>query len=257
VVVGNAGELYRQQGDYAYAQSCYEQALSIAIELGDWAGILSALGNLAILLSQVPERYREAERLYEQAIALGRALKVPFFLCACLAHQAQVVAEQQRYAEAQPIVQEAIDLAEQAGEKRSLFQAHLLAIRLRAALQQADAPTAIGDLEALRAEWSSDAEQAAIDYTIWQLDAGRETSRRAAAARYRELYARTPNSEYRWRYTQLAGESLSDPPPLPPLPDIATRGAASLDELLARAERLIETAPWEQGGEGQGDKVTR
>jgi tetratricopeptide (TPR) repeat protein len=198
--------------------------------------------------------YQEAELLFARTIALGRALNIPYFLCEGLYHTADLYARQRRYAEAQPIDQEALEIAGQVGRKEIQFQAQILAIRLRAALRQADPRAAIGELEALRPEWPGDAEQAAIDYTIWLLDAGGETSRRAAADRYRALYARTPNIEYRWRYTQLAGAPLPDPPALPPLPEVATRGAASLDELLSRAERLIETAPWEQG---PSDKVTR
>jgi tetratricopeptide (TPR) repeat protein len=193
--------------------------------------------------------YQDAESLFTRTIALGRALNIPYFLCEGLYQIADLYTRYRRYAEAEPINQEALDIAGLVGRKEIQFQAQLLAVRIRIALGQGDPPTAIGELEALRSEWPGDAEQAAIDYTIWLLDSERELSRRAAAERYRALYARTPNIEYRWRYTQLSGAPLPDSPPLPALPSIDMRGAGSLDELLARAERLIETAPWEQQGE--------
>jgi tetratricopeptide (TPR) repeat protein len=253
VIVGNAGEIYRQQGDYERALACYQHGLQVVTELSDWTIIHNSMLNIAITYA-AQGSYRQAEQLFTRTIALGRALNIPYFLCEGLHHTGQLYARQRRYAEAQPLNQEALEIAEQVGRKEIQFLAQLLAIRLRVDLRQADASAAIGALEALRDDWAGDAEQAAIDYAIWLFDTGREAARRAAAERYRVLYARTPNIEYRWRYTQLAGQPLPDPPALPPLPGIATRSVADLAELLARAERLIETAPWEQPA---SDTMTR
>jgi tetratricopeptide (TPR) repeat protein len=245
VMIGNAGEIYRQQGDYDRALACYRHGLQVATELSDWNSIHNGLLNIAITYA-ARGSYQDAEPLFARTIALGRALNIPYFLCEGLYHTGQLYARQRRYAEAEPINQEALELAGQVGRKEIQLHAQLLALCLRVALRQADARAAIGELEALRADWPGDAEQAALDYTSWLLDTRRERSRRAAAKRYRALYTRTPNIEYRWRYTQLAGEPLPDPPALPPLPDIVTRDAPGLAALLARAERLIETAPWER-----------
>jgi tetratricopeptide (TPR) repeat protein len=248
VMVGNAGEIYRQQGDYERALACYQHGLQVVTELSDWTIIHNSMLNIAITYA-AQGNYRQAEQLFTRTIALGRALNIPYFLCEGLHYTGQLYARQRHYAEAQPINQEALEIAGQVGRKEIQFQAQLLAVRLRVDLRQADVGAAIGELAALRASWSGDAEQAAIDYTIWLLDARRDGSRRAAADRYRALYTRTPNIEYRWRYTQLAGAPLPDPPELPPMAGIVTPDAARLAELLARAERLIETAPWEQQAE--------
>jgi tetratricopeptide (TPR) repeat protein len=246
VIIGNAGEIYRLQGDYGRALACYQHGLQVVTELSDWTMIYINMLNIAVTYVACGD-YREAEPLFTRTIALGRALNIPYFLCEGLHHLSQLYTRQRRYVEAQPINQEALEIANQVGRKEIQFQAQLLANRLRVAQGQADAGAAIGELEALRADWPGDAEQAAIDYAIWLLDARREGSRRAAAERYRALYTRTPNIEYRWRYTQLAGEPLPDPAALPLMPGIAAPDAAHLAELLARAERLIETAPWERG----------
>jgi hypothetical protein len=51
------------------------------------------------------------------------------------------------------------------------FKAHLLAIRLRGASSQADAPAAIGALERMLGDRPTDHERAAIFYELWRLDA--------------------------------------------------------------------------------------
>jgi hypothetical protein len=57
--------------------------------------------------------------------------------------------------------------------------------------------------------------------------------------------AATSDAEYRRRYAKLTGESLPEPPPLPPLPDEVLRTPVSLEAMLERVgvESPVEIVP--------------
>lgn len=231
--VGNAGTLYGQQGQSSYALKCYQRALSISIELGDQSYSVIYIGNIAAELT-VQRRFSEAERVYAHAIALGQRTQSPYLLCGHLYHQAELLHQFERNSEAALINQEGIQVADGVGRKEIQFQARVLAIRLRVALNQMDKATAIGELRDLANDWTESSEQAAIGYAIWRLDESREVERKAAAELYRSLYKQSPNIEYRERYFEVTGTLLPEPSPLPPLPESVIGEPEDLKVLLAR-----------------------
>ena len=80
LVVGNMGEVYRDEGDYVRATRCIAYALRIAIELRDWTSVADQVANAAATAAaQGPQP--EAERLFGQAIALARLLDAQYLLC--------------------------------------------------------------------------------------------------------------------------------------------------------------------------------
>lgn len=232
-VIGNAGLIYAQHGQSSYALACYGRALAMFAELGDQSYIAIYMGNIAEVLS-AQQRFRESERLYARAIVLARTLNTRYLLCSILNHLADLLYQLSRYREAQPLNHEALQIAGEVGRKEIQFLAQVLVIRLRVALNQTKAATAIDELHALKDIWTEQSEQAAILYAIWRLDGERDTTRQTAAEQYRTLYERTPNIEYRDRYFELTGETLPEPPPLPPLPESVMGDPVDLKVLLKR-----------------------
>lgn len=238
---GNAGALYLCQGNYEDALTCFELNLAIAAELNDWASVLAALGNIALVFA-AKEPDREAEALLKRAVDLGRELDQPHHLCQVLHRAAELYMRQGRHAEAQVLSQEALTIATELKRKDIQFEAQVLAIRLQRAQCQIDMQRAIAELERLRARWPDDPEQAWLDYEIWQIDPGRERERHNAAQLYQRLYAQTPNIDFRERYGQLTGQELPEPPDLPPLPSAVTASPVNLPELLPKVGVHFRTA---------------
>ena len=210
--IGNAGRVYAQVGNYAAAQQCYERALQIAAELGDWSNIVAIIGDMAGLMSK--QKVALAVRLFDRAIELARSLDLPHFLCEYLYGKVLFMVQNQQYRDAQPLVEEAITVATQADQREILFQAQVLAVRLRVFLGEVAKGTAVDTFKTMRQEWSEDKEQAALLYEIWRFNADPKTQTEAANLYY-QLYSEVPNAVYRERYQVLTEEVLPPPPPLP------------------------------------------
>jgi adenylate cyclase len=243
IIIGNAGELYRRQGYYDRAVACHAHAIDMAVEMGDWTGLLlTNVGEMAIACAG-QGRDREADLLFERAIALGRSLKAQYFLCGYLQYRAELHARQGRNADAWRLNQEAIELAAAAGHREIHHRAELRAVKLRLILGLTDEDQAAEDLSAMLDRSSEDHERARIQYELWTLDKSRESARKAAAELFKEALARTPDVEYLHRYEELTGaHSPLSPGTLPPLPQGVTETAPSIPELIARIDALTEAA---------------
>jgi DNA-binding SARP family transcriptional activator/tetratricopeptide (TPR) repeat protein len=69
------GEVYRERGDLAMARACYEEAISIANEIGDVQSLVPALAGLArVLVEEEPERSADLADLARRAVAYGPVL---------------------------------------------------------------------------------------------------------------------------------------------------------------------------------------
>lgn len=236
--VGNMGIVYAELGDDAQALICYHFLLRSALELGDRQSVCVAVGNM-IHVYTVQGEYAVAGRLSHQAIALGHALNVPLYLCEFLYTSADLLARQNRYAQALALNNEATEMAANIGRTDIQLPARLLSVRLGLAMGDLDNGTAINTLKSLLDAWPEDHEQAAISYELWHLDKSDAMLHQRTAEEYRKLYARTPNITYRRRYEELAGEGLPSPPLLPALPEGIARDPINLESLLAKVEEMI------------------
>ena len=223
-IVGNLGEVYRERGETVNALHSYERALYTAQELGDRTdSLIAAVGNVAVIYA-VQGRSTDADALFPRAVALARQLENPYGVCEFLYQHALFLSARGQQSEALPLAQEALQIAEQIGRSDLAFKARVLALRCSAALS---------DLQALLGTAEQPAEQAAIHDAIWSIDGDAERAQTAAAL-YADLYTQTFRAEYRERYRALTGNTLPDPPALPPLPDSVAPIPISLEELITR-----------------------
>ena len=239
-ILGNAGLLYTEAGDYQPALECFARALQIAADLGDWPAIVAALGNLAFCLDN--QQYdTAADRAYQLATAIGRAIGAREFLAGDLYHHAELCAQHDRNAEALAYAGEARTIAEEVERHDVVLRAALLELRLQSAAGVLDRHAAAATLAALQETWPEPADQAAILYARWQMQPDDTAAREAAADAYHDLSETDPAIDNRRRYAAAAGTSLPPPAPLPQLALLAASSAPSLDTLLARIE-LMNTA---------------
>jgi len=239
--VGNLTDLYLDLGQYGDVLACGLRHLQLCIDVGERLGITLALGRMARALAGQGQ-YQAAERLLRQELALGRMLRIPYYLCYALANAAELYVQQRRYTEARQLNDEALELARQARRAEVEFSALVLSIRLRLALQEIDVLAAIRELAALRAEWPAEHEQAALHYELWRLEADTAPSRRHAAAAlelYHTLYRQTRWIDYRRRCEELRGAALPDLQLLLAPPPSVTAAPAELQTLLAQVDQII------------------
>jgi DNA-binding SARP family transcriptional activator len=240
--LANLGELFTHVGEYERALACLQVSLDTALRLDQRLGVAIAVGDM-IRVYLAREDFPLATRLATQAIALGRALNIPPFLCKFLHDAARLSFRLGRTAEALSLNDEALEMASQAGRKGVQFSAGVLALRLKVALDQIDVAAAVTELKALAEKWAEDEHQAAICYELWRLLAAggeaAETYRHMAVRGYRDLYARTPNRLYRQRYEEMTGDALPDPPVLPELPEVVTEKPIDLEALLTQVDHVL------------------
>jgi tetratricopeptide (TPR) repeat protein len=236
--IGNMGTLYAEQGEYARALTCYHSLLQRMLEFGDRQNVCVAVGNMIEVYTAL-EQVEVAERLAQAAIALGRLLEIPLYLCEYLHTGAKLYILQGRTSEARVLNDEAVQMAAQIGRTDLQLPARLLSVRLRVLVGATGAGEAMQELADLLGEWPEEPQQAAILYELWRLDRGAVHHRRRAAELYRRLYSTIPNITCRQRYEELTGEVLPAPPALPKLPESVRVETLDLDALLIQVEQII------------------
>jgi len=247
----NMGELYRLQGAYQRALVCYEYCLGLSLELDDRMMVAVSCENIAqVNIEQ--GHYEAADHLLAKAITLAQVLNIPYFLSAELYSRAEVLAAQRADGEAQAANDQALRVAEQVERRDILLKARLLALDLRVRLDLAEHSAAAAECGALLEQWSEPGDQAAIFYQRWKIG-GQEADRAQASELYREVYAQTPNTEYRRRLHELTGEPPPDPPALPAPPPIMVQKRAGLQALLDRVDTVIAASGAPDGSRAVGE----
>jgi hypothetical protein len=84
-------------------------------------------------------------------------------------------------------------------------------------------------------------QQAALYFTLWEIDPNDNTARRKAAELYRQRYQRSGLYNDRQRYLQLTGELLPQRHEAPPLPSfLAPEPARDLLEMIETIPSLMD-----------------
>jgi tetratricopeptide (TPR) repeat protein len=236
VIVGNLGELYREQGDYARASKCFAHALRIAAELGDWTSVAHRVVSLATT-AVAQGRDQEAERFFARAVMLGRFLDAPYVVAYSLHHQAKLHAALGRLEAAELLNDEALEVAVRNNEGAVRMPARLLSVRLSAALGRIQPGMAIERLRALQGEEAEPHERAALLEEIWRLDPTDEAARQGAAELYQSLYGDAPIVAYRAAYARLTGVELPPGAPLPSPPPAVEQEVVDVEALLREVDQ--------------------
>ena len=145
--VGRLANIEKALGDFGMAKVHYEAALALAEGLGDRSGILNRCNNLAALLGDDLNDPVAAVPYLERALHLAREMHDSDREVMMLNHLAERERERGRIAEAAPLVDQAVSLAERQGTTaliaESLFERGCLAMTVgddvmaRADLQRA------------------------------------------------------------------------------------------------------------------------
>ena len=237
IASGNLGTVYVEQGEHQNALACFTFNLKIAHEMEDPIGVGMALWYLGETFMRQGQFGRSADVL-KKATAIAREVDIPYELSDFLYTNAKRLSRQHDYDAAFRNTQEALKVAKEVDNPATAFKARVLATRLEHLLQRRDLNDSLNALRSLlaasKSNGLSEKEEAAIHYTIWQMDPAQDESRTRAAALYRQLYASSPNIQYQRRHEMLTGEKLDEPPPLPPLPDIISEVKIDLDWLIAQ-----------------------
>lgn len=244
-VISRVALILAKRGDYDHARAGYERSLHYAWEIGDrWTACLNIAG-LAMIYEQLA-KVQEAETLYRQAIHFGLNLSIPGYLPDMLVGLGRCLLAQGRLEEARRVHAEALDQIangtyERIADGDIRFEAQVLGIRLRHALNESTEALAI-ELRALLLQEVTPLHQATLHYEAWQLGLGDETDRQTAATLYRTEYAETGAEECRRHYRELTQEMLSDPPPLPDVSELipVQPETVNLAALLAKLEASFE-----------------
>ncbi|GAB4581020.1 MAG: adenylate/guanylate cyclase domain-containing protein [Anaerolineales bacterium] len=244
VAIGNMGNIYWYSGDNEATLACQYLKCQISLEIGDRLELAKSCEMIA-LAHMNQGRFHLADQFLSRAITLASLLEAPFELSSLLFDKGNLLNAQGNLEEALNVLGEAIQTAADAENTTVQFEAQIARLRTQAQLGYKTPETVIEQLHHLHETWvehfQGDAEQeAAIHYEIWKLAPAEEHHRAKAAELYSHLYEHTPSSEFRERYAELAEDTLPDPPPLPPLPDIVTRKPINLDLLLEQIDALIQ-----------------
>ncbi|MEI7770486.1 MAG: adenylate/guanylate cyclase domain-containing protein [Chloroflexales bacterium] len=235
--IGRAHTLY---GEVGVGMECYARQIAVALDLGERRDLAIGLGYLAYAYARIGE-YTMSERASDLAIALCDAIKLAYWACEFRHDYAQLRTVQGRYAEAAALNDAALQLARRLGSNNAVqLQATLLAARLRVLLGEESAAAAITSIAGLDDDWFGEGARAAIHYTIWQIDRGREADREAAAALYVALNDTSPTALSRARAARLTGvipRLFARMPSLPMAIDTGT--VPSLVALIGRVEQLV------------------
>jgi predicted ATPase/DNA-binding SARP family transcriptional activator len=117
--LNGAGMLACMQGDFAFAQTCFEERLVIEQEFGDRSGIafaLNGLGNVA----RYQGEYAAARGYLEESLAIWREIGNQHGIATALNNLGNVVQYQGDYAAARDYYEESLAIKRESGDRRSI-----------------------------------------------------------------------------------------------------------------------------------------
>ncbi len=251
--VSNMGTIYYHKGDYEAAMDCYEKNLKLNEELGNKQNISITVSNMGTIYYHKGS-YEAAMDCYDRAIAIGRELGIKFYLCSYLIEKADVLysiqslgqGSEQIFAEAQILNAEGLQLAKEVGNKEKIFKGKVFLAKIDFA--QGNHELASQNLTSMLEEAEEESEQAELHYELWKmlvsstssgqaLSGAEETEqqhRNEALARYKHLYEKTPDFQYKKRIEELE-KSMTE---------IVPEKKANMAEHIKRDKMLIdETRP--------------
>ena len=240
IAIGCIGSVYQRKGDYTKASDHFLEDLTISEELGDKQGIAIALGLLGELRSEegefdlaigyleknlelseelnyrkgiakavnalgdifmIRKQYKKAIEFYDRAIEVARLINNKLVLGESLVEKGEALLLSKQMDEAQAIHHEALGIIESLGNPDLIFKAKIFSSKL--ALEMDEKEMAQQILEKLVKDFTSNFEQAAIFYWLYQITK-KDVYKNKSLQRYNKLYAETPLFLFEERIKELS-----------------------------------------------------
>jgi predicted ATPase/DNA-binding SARP family transcriptional activator len=110
------GGLVRRQGDYALAQTRYEESLSIRRELGDGRGSAETTGNLGMIQSDLGN-YKGARAFFEESLSLHRQLSDKHGVAMMVTNLGSMALNQGEFIRARGLLEESLLIYRELGDR--------------------------------------------------------------------------------------------------------------------------------------------
>jgi tetratricopeptide (TPR) repeat protein len=190
--IGDRGIVCSKMGRLEEAIECYKEKLVIAHELGDGYNIWEGLINMGRDYMYLKD-YIQAEATINLAIDTARVHQLKRELCVALLAKVDLYLELSRTTDAQPILKEATDYADQLEEEGLIFKRNLYSAQLDYAAGDMDAENRL--IEKITEE-TPETDRAAIFFTLWKMTPKKDY-RINAVKSYQQLYEETQSYDYK------------------------------------------------------------
>ncbi len=235
VLIGNAGELYRQYGQFEESLACSLACLAVTAPMRDRADVVTRLGNIALTLAD-EGRLDKADGFFAETIALAESIDDPYLVSAYAHYRAALLSRMERTAEAEELDRRALAIASEIDAHEIVVRASVLNVRHALARGDLTAAEVVEALSALEGPDTAPAERAMLAYERWAVLPDEARSRDAIDA-VGEVVDAMPSPEHRAWFEALTGSPAPDPRRLPAL-EIGDLEPLSLDEALAAGRSL-------------------
>ncbi len=191
--LGNMGVIHQDLGEFHSALEYHEKRMELCKQLGDRRGMFITLSNLGRVYAGLHE-HELAISYTDRAIQEGEVLGVRYELSEVLYDKAFLLHTKNEDAKALEINQKALEMAQEAGAKKTVFEATIL---LHVLQNDAKALLAINQDQRLNRE-----QKAAVDHALWKATAD-NNFRMKALKEYRTLLDSIPKDLYKRRIQEL------------------------------------------------------
>ena len=193
------GQLYLEQGDYRQSRAYLQRAITLGEEMDDTKLAATCIGELGVI-DHRENKLDQASARYRQAIAQLQEVGARFDTTKFTVQQAKLLFEQGQFGQAQALVADEIQRAQEATHAQTVFEGQLLQAKI--VFARGEPALAAQQLQDLVAAAADEAKQAALAYELWKMGQGQEHAR-LALIHYRQLVTHTPNIVYRERLAEL------------------------------------------------------
>lgn len=239
VMIGNAGELYRQHGELDLAIACSLHCVATTAAMGDWSDVVTRIGNLALALSD-QGKLNQADQFSELTLQLAAAVEDPYSVSIYTHYRAELLTRLGRPDEAQRLNEDARTLAAEIDAREVELRASVLAIRLEWERGERTTDGALKALDELERPDSVLPERAMLSYERWRLSP-EDVARSREAMRYaKAIYQTMPGPQHRHRLETLTGKRAPSLEPFPKLSRLDDEPSMELGEAMGLAETFLK-----------------
>ncbi|HTY08204.1 MAG TPA: tetratricopeptide repeat protein [Candidatus Edwardsbacteria bacterium] len=203
----NIGTLQYDLGQFDQAEASFTRQLEIARQFRD-RGIESFGTYMSALVRMQRRDYAAADRLLQQAIAIGRDIQLNHYLPDYLRQLATLYCELGNYGDAAALNDEARAIARQTGNDAAACLCSVLDLKLKRAMHQLNDGGAAAGLRALMEKSPGDEFRAQLLYELWSITRDPGTGEQALRM-LRELYRLNKKHDYRLKIDELAAAGPS------------------------------------------------